>query len=470
MKLPKTKNLLTAGLALLVIGTLSSSTPAQVGDTKEPFATSSANWEGYSEFVRLAQRQLGTKRVRLTTQLDFDTLRPGDAVIIVHPLQSLDDASLSAFLADGGRVGLLDDYGQGENLLRKFDIRRVPAPPDPERRLRANPDLAIAVPSIQLVAGAERGRHPMTEHVDQVVTNHAVAFRHPDLTSVLEIRDTAGGAGSIAVTGVIANQGRLFALGDPSVFINLMMRYPGNRQLAEGLIHYLVARAPSDSDAHAQETGATAEDEVDAESVEESQIIIVANHFDQVGHYGEEDSFLSELRKKLDELISSTAAIEENGLPPGLSLALAAMLALWLFSSQLKSHLRTPQLVGYGFARPPALAAQTGLGARALVLSSARANPVLALLELDGAVRETVARRLQINPSGSMSELREKFAASGISAEDARDLAELLSQLRGFGQGLTQGKTKKPTDSELERLHGRAMRLLSELERVGGKS
>lgn len=468
MELPKPKKLLAGGLALLLVGTLCRPCAAQVPESKEPFSSSSANWEGYSEFVRLAQRQLGTKRVRLTTQLDYDSLRPGDAVVIVHPLQALDDASLSAFLADGGRVGLLDDYGQGENLLRKFDIRRVPAPPDPERRLRANPDLAIAVPSVQLVAGAERGRHPMTEHVDQVVTNHAVAFKHPDLTSVLEIRDTAGGAGTIAVTGVIANQGRLFALGDPSVFINLMMRYPGNRKLAEGLIHYLVARTQPDGEVHGQDVAN--QEEIDSEGVRESQIIVVANHFDQIGHYGEEDTFLSELRKKLDELVSATAAIKENGIPPGLSLALAAAIALWLFSSQLKSHLRTPQLVGYGFARPPALAAQTGLGARALVLSSASANPILALLELDGALRETVARRLQLNPSGSANELREKFTHCGLSAEDSHDLADLLSQLRGYGQGLTQGKSKKPTDSELERLHGRAMRLLSELERVGGKS
>src|SRR5690606_5176455 len=126
--------------------------------------------------------------------------------------------------------------------------------------------------------------------------------------------------------------------------------------------------------------------------------------------------------------------------------------------------------VGYGFARPPALAAQTGLGARALVLSSARANPILALLELDGAVRETIARRLQINPSGTVNELREKFVSSGLSVDDSQDLAELLNRLRGYGQGLTQGKSKKPTDSELERLHGTAMRLLTELERVGGKS
>ena len=42
------------------------------------------------------------------------------------------------------------------------------------------------------------------------------------------------------MTGIIAKSGRLFAMGDPSVVINEMLRYPGNRAFASGLLKYLV--------------------------------------------------------------------------------------------------------------------------------------------------------------------------------------------------------------------------------------
>src|SRR5690606_38228184 len=154
-----------------------------------PFSTSSSDWEGYSEFVRLAQRHLGTSRVKPSATLDYSSLRPNDAIIIVHPLRPLDESSLSSFLAVGGRVALLDDFGTGGAFLQKFGIRRISPPESPTEKLRSNPDLAVAVPSVQLVAGAEQGRHPIAQNVEAVVTNHPLVLRHPDLTPVLEIQD-----------------------------------------------------------------------------------------------------------------------------------------------------------------------------------------------------------------------------------------------------------------------------------------
>src|SRR5690606_17359772 len=112
-----------------------------------PFSTSSSDWEGYSEFVRLAQRRLGTARVALSAVLDFGRLCPSDAVRIVRPLRPLDDRSLSSFLASGGGVALLDDFGKGDGLIRKFGIGRIRPPTSPLERLRKNPDLASAVPA-----------------------------------------------------------------------------------------------------------------------------------------------------------------------------------------------------------------------------------------------------------------------------------------------------------------------------------
>lgn len=422
-----------------------------------PFSTASSDWEGYSEFVRLAQRRLGSARVTPVAELDFGKLRPSDAVIIIRPLRPLDERSFSAFLADGGRVALLDDFGKGEGLLRRFGIQRISPPANPVEKLRSNPDLAVAVPSVQLVAGAERGRHPIAEHVDAVVTNHPLVLRHPDLTPVLEIRDATGRAEALAVTGVIAKKGRLFALGDPSVFINLMLRYPGNRNLAEGLVDYL---APT---SFAEGAG---EDPTSGSPQKAGKIWIVANDFEQLGHYGEDEPLLEQLKRELEEAAQAMGAMDEAGMPPAMATFLAALLALMIVSREYKGNLRVPRLPYYSFARPPLLAAQTGLGARADVLGSKNAHPILALMELDAALRETAARRLGVNPSGSEAGLKDSFHNSGLCAEDAASLAKLLTDLRTYGQSLGQRRPRKTTENVMRNYHRESMRLLVEMERA----
>src|SRR5690606_28482804 len=106
-------------------------------------------------------------------------------------------------------------------------------------------------------------------------------------------------------------------------------------------------------------------------------------------------------------------AIAQEGIPPLLATLLAAVLALWVVASQMRGNFQLSRLVGHSFARSPLLAAQTGLGARADILGSRQASPVLALMELDAALRETAARHLGVNPVGGRSQLREAFLTSG---------------------------------------------------------
>ena len=80
----------------------------------------------------------------------------------------------------------------------------------------------------------------MVAGVDRVVTIHPTALVHPNLTQVLKIPALGEPDATLAVTGIIAKSGRLFAMGDPSVVINEMLRYPGNRAFANGLAKYLV--------------------------------------------------------------------------------------------------------------------------------------------------------------------------------------------------------------------------------------
>lgn len=445
---------------LSCVALFSGSTLARAGGKTSAFSTSAATWDGYTEFARLAQRKLGTRRVLLTKRLDYSALSPSDAVLIVHPERALDDGSLSAFLADGGRVALLDDFGQGESLLRKFGIRRGPAPADPAMMLRSNPDLAIAVPATQTVSGRQQARHPITAQTDQVVTNHAQTFEHPDLTPVLQILSKTGASADLAVTGVIAGRGRLFALGDPSVFINLMMRYPGNRHLAEGLVSYLSGPLGPDS----AQTGGDRSGEIS------SRLYVVTNEFEQVGRYGEEESLLAQLRSKWKAARERLLRLRDNGLPAELATGLAAALAIWIFLNQLRSQLRVPRLASLTFSFAPNIVGQTGWVARASLLGHPKTNPLLPLMELDSALREAMVRNLKVQPSLSASELEAELLTAGLTSTETRDLTETLSQFRRYGQSLSQGKPLTPTENELEALHQTAMRLIAIVEGKRGNA
>src|SRR5262249_51836678 len=158
--------------------------------------------------------------------LDLRQLRREDGVVLVHPERVIDADELMAYMRAGGRLVLLDDYGTGDALLARFGIRRVPLPSRPAEMLRGNPALAIAEPA---------SVHPAVRHASRVVVNHGTGLAHPALSPVLVVRGESEPDVLFAVAGAVG-QGRLLAVGDASVAINGMMRYPGNRALAVALV------------------------------------------------------------------------------------------------------------------------------------------------------------------------------------------------------------------------------------------
>ena len=91
--------------------------------------------------------------------------------------------------------------------------------------------------------------HPTVENVERLVTNHPTGLRHPKMGPVLRIRGIDEPEVVLALAGELdeAPLGKLFAMGDPSVLINQMLRYPGNRAFATGLIHYLAPEVGGDT-------------------------------------------------------------------------------------------------------------------------------------------------------------------------------------------------------------------------------
>ena len=243
------------GAAILLLG----AAPARAA-----FDFKDATWEGGSELLSIARDKLGKSRVRVTAIVPWDEIQPGDAILVLHPTTELDYREVASFLAAGGRLGVLDDYGKADLLLNRFRIHRVRAPLRPADPLRNNPNLPVAVPATS--GAADSHPHTLVAGIDRIFTNHPTGLETDQglrLTTVLEMPALDDRPTPLALIGVIGDAkhcglwpdaadepapagaavgrcGRLFAMGDPSSVMNMMLRYPGNRTFAARLVEYLV--------------------------------------------------------------------------------------------------------------------------------------------------------------------------------------------------------------------------------------
>ena len=409
------------------------------------FDIADTSWEGTSELYALAQQELGKARVEVLASIDYEHLGKDDGLLVLHPERDLDYNELSAFLRAGGRMAVLDDRGEAARFLLRFQIRRVEAPRSPAQSLRDNPNLAIAVPAVEQVAGQEQNRHPVVAGVDRVVTNHPTALVHPNLTQVLKIPALGEPDATLAVTGIIAKSGRLFAMGDPSTVINEMLRYPGNRAFASGLLKYLV-----ENDSGVSRGG---------------KLYILANDFGQKGHFGGARGPFAELSNVSSALAELASELDKNGLPGTLSLVLAVLASAgamaWAISYSSRLYRRS--VPRYALASP--LVAQGGLAGRAAVLSAPTTDPALVLLELRAALSEALAQRLGLSrlasPEQIIAELRQKPV---FDAARVREIAEVFQALGEAQASILARKRLKLASAPLLRLARKVMEILDEIE------
>ncbi len=411
----------------------------------EPFAANDTSWEGSSELLDVARSALGGQRVELVGTLDWEALTPADGLLVLHPEVTVDYDEASAFMRAGGRVALLDDFGKGDSLLQHFQIRRVNAPLRPARMLRDNPGYAIATPSVQSVAGLEEGRHPVVSNVNELVTNHPSALEHPNLTPVLELLALGEPNATLAVTGVIAQRGRLFVMGDPSAVINLMLRYPGNRSFAKGLVEYLV-----EDDTWGQRGG---------------KLYIATGTFRQRGSFGGKDSLRDQLREQLAGLTELLDDLHEDGLPGALALLLAVTFAvagaLWLGPRTVRTYRRlVPR-----YATAHALASQGGVAGRAAVLAAPTTHRALPLLELKAAIEESLTHRLGLAPHAPAELiLQEIDRQNALSRTSSRQLQSLLLEMKRAELAVTASQPMRVSQERLERMRAEVVRLVDEVE------
>jgi hypothetical protein len=412
----------------------------------------------------LAREVFGAQRVSITRQLEWDRLEPADSLIVIHPTRTLDFDQASAFLDGGGRLALLDDHGRGAALLTRFRIHRKSAPSDPEVVLRDNPQLAVAVPAGELDDESHEptaGRHPILADVDQVVTNHpTVLWPDPkvELTPLLELPRRQGPGALIALLGVIGDTercepketptskrcGRLFALSDPSVFINLMLRYPGNRAFATGLLEYL------------------AQDDAKPRG----KLLIVINDFAQSGALqgvGQEDW----LEKRLNALRERVDEVRAKGLPESATSLIAALACLLVAALGWQSLSRSVQQRP-GFTHSTALVAMGGPVGRAAVLAAPTTHPALVVIELKTALEESLRHQLHLEPTASSTAILEAVQQTRLlDARGSAKLKQMFTEMNRAESSLHRQSRFRARPADIERLRRDVLDVLAKLERHG---
>ena len=385
-----------------------------------PFDLNDNTWEGGSELLALARRELGEERVIVRAVLDWAEVQSGDGVLLLHPMRTIDVEEATAFMRAGGRLAVVDDYGRGDQFLEHFRIQRRTLPARPLDTLRNKPALPIAVPMAEPGEGRTSTRHPTVAQVERVMLNHGTGFTHPQLTPVLVVRGVGEPDVPVAVAGQV-EAGRLFAVGDASAFINLMMRYPGNRRFASGLLQYLVAS--------------------DRPTATAGRLFICTNDFDERAGFGGVTPWRKSVDRAMQGVLEGLGALRREGLPPWLRPLLAGLVAFlvaWWARGALGRSYR-PRLPR--FARPTPLLAQGGLAGRVAVLSASTSPRALALLELRSALGEALALQLGVPPETRASVLLDEAMRRGwVEPSAAGGARAVLERMRKAESGVLAGQ------------------------------
>jgi hypothetical protein len=420
---PKTHGALA--VLMVLVAALLGAADARAG----AFDVSDATWEGGSELLEIARTELGAARVRAVAVLNWNEVQPEDGVLALHPLQAMDPDDTAGFMKAGGRLGILDDYGRGDETLARFHIDRIPPPSRPIAALRNKAALAIAEPVVDVVAGHSGGPHPVVAHVQQLVTNHPTGLRHPNLSPVLRIRANGEPDVIIAVAGQVG-KGRLFAMSDPSAITNQMLRYPGNRAFVGGLVRYLV-----DDDGAQRRQG---------------RLFIVANRFTEEGSFGGEGTLRKDFESQLKALAAAIADARREGFPGWSHVLLAAAAALGVAVWVARASARPYKSPLPRYARPTPLVAQGGVAGRFAVLAAPSSPRSLALLELKSALYEALQHKLDLAAEPPPEMLAKMVLKAGTLDESAYSaLKDVLHMMQGVEAAVVAGRPANVTPAAL---------------------
>ncbi len=427
--MPTTRRALLSLVAAAPVGAAVALTTSRA--RAAPFDVADAGWEGGAELFQIAKTELGAERVKPVASLDWSAVKPEDGVLVMHPTNDLNAAEATEFMKLGGRLAILDDYGRGDELLRRFKIERVALPGRPLAALRNNPELPIAEPWLEVQRGQIGAPHPVVANVRQLVLNHPTALLHPDLSPVLKVRCAGSEDAIVAVAGQVG-KGRLFAMSDPSALMNSMLRYPGNRAFGAGLVRYLA----NDGDRG------------------QGRLFVITNAFKQEGSVGGERTLGRDIEEALRSIADNLAEARKSGLPPWMLALLSAigiaLLAVWVVRASGRPY-KSP-LPRY--ARPVPLVARGGVAGRFAMLAAPSSPRSLVLLELKSALFEGVAARFDLDANPSADAVQKALRRSGaLDVEALRRLSEVVQRMQRAEAAVLAGSGSRVSKESLDEAH-----------------
>jgi hypothetical protein len=191
------------------------------GADYDPHSTA---WNGMASFVGLAEG-MGFE-VNAVAQLEWGDLSADDVLVLIYPLRPVDAARLGAFVQAGGNVVIADDFGEGKDAMQGLGLLRAEVETPRASKYYAG--------RVWAPIATARGDHPLAADVGEVVTNHPAALTQVGGATTVVAFDE----GALVVTGT-RGSGKFIAISDPSIFINKMLMFHGNVQLAANILRYL---------------------------------------------------------------------------------------------------------------------------------------------------------------------------------------------------------------------------------------
>ena len=400
---------LALGLAL-AIGVAAGGV-ARADDDYDP---RSRAWNGLARLVELARAEGAD--VEAPAELDLGTLSPEDGMLLVYPQDDLPAASLAAFMRDGGRLVLADDFGTGDELLDVYRIHRQAASTGDATHLRGNPNLPVAQP---------HARHVLTDGLTAIVANHPATLYHAELEPLLAF-DSGGRA--LVLAGAVG-EGRLVAVGDPSVLINNMLELRDNQLFAQNLVRYVAERG--------------------------GRVYVVTGETELVGRYGEPGSArpFHDVRSWLESVAGADA-------PPLALLLLAIVIASILVVAAVSALPRRSPYDGSSMFGPPP--ASGGFVGRVGYFGRKSANLLHPLMVYKFELEGEIVRRMRLEGRTLLRDVLDGMRTHGVPERDvllARALLLELDRLRDR-QDRPPGPPKV-TPMRFRELVARGERLLS---------
>ncbi|MBS0449660.1 MAG: hypothetical protein JSR59_27450 [Proteobacteria bacterium] len=240
----------------------------------------------------------------------------------------------------------------------------------------------------------------------------------------------------------------MVAIGDPSIFINSMMRYPGNRALARNLAAYLL--------------------DAGGEHKHDAKLTIVHDHFKERGSLG--GGVTGSIRDRLRGFFSAVDGVRREGFggiaSRVVALGIAVAAAIWVvLRAMLRSKIPRPRYAGED---PEALTVARGLddprlssllarGGRRLFGS--RPKPTSAgLSAVHEALDAAVAAREDLASLPRAQGVAKLATEAGLSAPEVQQVEKAFTRLRnGIGAAAVGGRAGAALSRSEAALFGRVL-------------